>query len=157
MFLCEHTCKLLIVVCTFYTYQESKQIVYWWKEANWFIGYCMENNGKKLSRKVHVWLILLACRYFSFSMLATHFVAFLVLICQSLKVKIDGYIDLNLFHAKILDQAFHLMYNLSLLFTTCIYILAPEAVTNLNYEQIYGIDNRIKICIKWMVSSLSKS
>ena len=36
-------------------------------------------------------------------------------------------------------------------------VLAPEAVTELDYEQDYGSDNLIKIIIKWMVSLLSKS
>ena len=37
------------------------------------------------------------------------------------------------------------------------YISAPEAVTELDYEQSYGNDNVIKIIMKWMVSSLFKS
>ena len=37
------------------------------------------------------------------------------------------------------------------------YILAPEAVTELDYEQSYANDNLIKIIIKWMVSLLFKS
>ena len=37
------------------------------------------------------------------------------------------------------------------------YILAPEAVTMLGYEQSYVRDSLIKITVKWMVSSQSKS
>ena len=36
------------------------------------------------------------------------------------------------------------------------YILAPKAVTDLEYEQSYDHDNVIKITIKWMVSLQSK-
>ena len=34
-------------------------------------------------------------------------------------------------------------------------VLAPEAVTELDYEQSYGSDHLINITIKWIVSSKS--
>ena len=36
-------------------------------------------------------------------------------------------------------------------------VLAPEVVTELDYEQVNGNDNLLKIIIKWMVSSQSEN
>ena len=48
----------------------------------------------------------------------------------------------------------HAQYNIYALLSLYyfIYLLAPEAVTGLDYEQSYGNDNPIKLTLKWMVS-----
>ena len=49
-------------------------------------------------------------------------------------------------------------FNIILLaFVANVYILAPEAVTDLDSEQNYGSGSQTKITINWMVSSESKS
>ena len=50
------------------------------------------------------------------------------------------------------------LFNMSLSFAVhYMCVLAPEAVTDLDYEQGYGGDNLIKITINWIVSSQSES
>ena len=59
-----------------------------------------------------------------------------------------------LFMTKTLERAFYSKIILAFV-VHYMFVLAPEAVTELDYKQSNGSDTLIKITIKWMVSSQS--
>ena len=114
-----------------------------------------KNRGECISNMHSPQLFLsLSCKYLWFSRFVTHFIACSVPSGQNLKHKMWW---IYMFEC-ILQKIFEASILLSIcLYFVAHYILAPEAVSELDYELSYGNDNMIKIIINWMVSSLFKS